>query len=60
MPAETFVNVFVAVLAANGLTVAGVYFFWRIKKDENDHKGRLGLLGVFAIAGLVLYASTSG
>ena len=55
----TIVDVVAGVLVANGLTVAAIYFFMRIKRNERDHVGRLGLLGVCAVAGLFALALTA-
>jgi heme/copper-type cytochrome/quinol oxidase subunit 2 len=60
MPAETFVNVFVAVIAANGVTVWIGYCLWRMRRNENDHRANLTFLGLLAFIGLALYVSLPG
>jgi hypothetical protein len=60
MHPATLLDVFVAAIAANGVTVAAAYFLWRIKRDENDTRSILGFLGLAAFTGLALLASTSG
>ena len=57
MDAQTFLNMFVAVVAGNGLTVWLVYCLWRMHRSENDHKANLTFLGLLAVLGLAVYAS---
>lgn len=60
MDTASFLDVFVAVMVANGLTVAALYCLWRMTKTDKDHRANLGWLTILAIVGLALWASTSG
>lgn len=59
MDADSFLDVFIAVLAANGVTALIIHYFLRMKRDEGDRKAHLGFLAILAFTGLILYASAS-
>jgi hypothetical protein len=60
MQPATFLDVFVAVIGANGLTLWLAYCVWRMRKDAGDTRNNLTFLGILAFIGLALYASSTG
>lgn len=59
MEPASFLDVFVAVMCANGATALIIHYFLRMKRNENDHKANLGFLTILAFVGAILYASTT-
>jgi len=59
MEPANILEVVVAVLGANILTIGWLYCLWRIKKNENDTPAIIGFLAVCGIALFILYASTT-
>lgn len=60
MEAANMLEVFVAVLGANALTVGWFYCLWRLTKNEKDMKALLGFLAICGIGLFFVYASRSG
>jgi heme/copper-type cytochrome/quinol oxidase subunit 2 len=60
MDAVTFLNVFVAVIAGNGITIWLAYCVWRMRRNEDDHRANATFLGILAVIGVALYASLAG
>lgn len=44
------------VLIANAITVAAVYFGWRLKRDESDKTALIALIGVGLLVAFIGYA----
>jgi hypothetical protein len=60
MEPATFLDVFIAVISANGLTVWIAYSVWRMRRDESDTRNKITFLALLGFVGLALYASTTG
>jgi heme/copper-type cytochrome/quinol oxidase subunit 4 len=58
MDTASFLDTFIAVICANGVTALLISFFLRMKRRDDDHWANFGFLAVLAFIGLVLYAST--
>lgn len=59
MQSDTFLDVFIAVMAANGLTFWLAYCVWRMRHDAGNTRNNLTFLGLLAFIGLVLFASAT-
>ncbi len=57
MDSASFLDVFVAVIAANGVTVWLGYCLWRMSRNENDTRAKLTFLALLGAVGMVLLAS---
>ena len=57
MDAASFLDVFVAVIAANGITVWIVHALWRMRRDENDTRAKITFLALLGVLGVALLAS---
>ena len=60
MQPASFLDVFVAVIAANGVTAWIVYCLWRMNRRDDDHRANFTFVALLAVVGLIVYASTSG
>jgi hypothetical protein len=60
MKPATFLDVFIAVISANGLTVRIAYCVWRMKHEESDTRNKITFLALLGFVGLALYASATG
>lgn len=60
MQPATFLDVFLAVVSANGLTVWIAYCVWRMKRNEGDTRNKITFLALLGFVGLALYASRFG
>lgn len=60
MQPATFLDVFIAVVSANGLTVWIAYCVWRMRRDESDTRNKITFLALLGFIGLALYASATG
>lgn len=60
MEPASILDVFIAVIAANGVTAWIIHCLWRMNRNEDDNRAKISFLALLAVVGLALIASTSG
>jgi hypothetical protein len=58
MEPASFLDVFIAVIAANGVTVWIGYTLWRMGRNEKDTRAVLTFLALLGVIGAALLASS--
>lgn len=57
MDAASFLDVFIAVIAANGVTAWIIYALWRMHRSDKDTRAVLTFLALLGVIGTALLAS---